>query len=197
MKARHALTLGGLIAVICSGCVSEETGGTTSDGATVESPASYQASGPDSEGLYDPTESMFKTAECLQADGWDVTIDYRRGLEGYETSVSTDQEDALTTAEAECQSKFPAREQTPMEEWGDEEWQDAYDSELTTAECLRNEGYEVPEAPSLETYREGLMSPPESGEVPTTSASSPWSAYRDINVGKSEWERLNMACPQG
>lgn len=60
-----------------------------------------------------------------------------------------------------------------------------YRKTLETADCLRREGYDVGDAPSMETWVESW---------PT----GPWSPYDSIppSVSDDEWDRLNVACPQ-
>lgn len=185
-KVGNCIAAAGVTAMICTGCSGNESDRNQSDSPPPSKASTQviQRSGPDSEGFYDPNEALLRTAECLQQDGWDVTIDDRIGLVSYESNTTVDQESAFSSAETACREKFPYREITPAD-WSDQDWRDVYDSDLTTADCLRREGHSVPDAPSFDTYREQYDDP------------DGWSPYKEITVGQSEWERLNMACPQG
>jgi hypothetical protein len=63
-----------------------------------------------------------------------------------------------------------------------------YQQVLELAECLRQEGYDIPQAPSEETWIESW-------------STGTWSPYNDLalptgQAGQDEWDRLNVACPQ-
>jgi len=63
-----------------------------------------------------------------------------------------------------------------------------YQQVLELAECLRQQGYDIPQAPSEETWIDSW---------PT----GPWSPYNALalptgQAGQDEWDRLNVACPQ-
>lgn len=60
-----------------------------------------------------------------------------------------------------------------------------YAHQLEVAECLRGEGYAIPEASSLDAFIEGYAT----GEI--------WLPYNYVQtVSPTEWERLQVACPQ-
>lgn len=56
---------------------------------------------------------------------------------------------------------------------------------LKVKECLESEGYDIEEPPSLETFKDEWLT-------------GPWHPFASIpdSVGQSEWDRLNVICPQ-
>lgn len=71
-----------------------------------------------------------------------------------------------------------------------EYFEGAYAYDLTLKECLEEEGFDIAEPPSLETYIDSYLNP--AGEPA-------WSPYEDISpsaIGTVRWDELNEICPQ-
>lgn len=133
---------------------------------------------------YEPTDALFETAECLRQSGWEVTIDTTRNNESFDVEYSNSQAEAYESARIECEARFPV-DILPMAEWSEEKWRDVYAEEQAAARCLREEGYDIAEEPSLEVFRQEY------------GTSGGWSAYSQIpDPGEAEMRRLNQVCPQ-
>lgn len=120
---------------------------------------------------------------CLQDAGWDVILQ----SDGYEIRNLTEAQTAsYELDEAECQeasgwNDMAAEELTP------ERLSVMYDDELVRADCLRAEGFDVPEAPSRQSY------------IDRYTGEDPWYAYKFVepaDLSEAEWTALQEKCPQ-
>jgi len=124
-------------------------------------------------------------AQCLQESGWGVDFDESDGSYGVKDGIPEAQAGQYEADRVACEEKFPQEQGPALEDWTAEQWSELYAREQQTAECLRNEGYDVPEIPSEQTY------------IDRYKNGDPWLAYAFLPVvGESEWKRLNDACPQ-
>jgi hypothetical protein len=122
--------------------------------------------------------------DCLRREGFEAEV-VGLGL----SLDAPDEQEALAFAALEaCQTAADNRFGEPEEPSAE----DMYRFQIEVAQCLRGEGFQVPDPPSMETwverYRrqdfEGLWFPYDS--VVSAAAS----------MKNEDWERLNLACPQ-
>ncbi|GIU91819.1 MAG: hypothetical protein KatS3mg011_0725 [Acidimicrobiia bacterium] len=71
----------------------------------------------------------------------------------------------------------------PQQPLDDEQIAEVYAYRLAVADCLRAEGYQVPPAPSLDTFIEEW-------------ATGPWNPYESVDTSGASWEGIQMRCPQ-
>ena len=120
-------------------------------------------------------------AACINEKGWDVKVDESDGslpFEGTPAQMDQYQQDV-----AECtERQAPTIKQN---DFSAEQWAGFYEEEVSRAECLRAEGINIPDVPSLQAFIDGAL------------GSAPWTAYSFV-TGQSEenWKRLNAICPQ-
>lgn len=128
------------------------------------------------------TDSSFaeRMVACLNAAGWEVSLE--PGSTGFEANVPDEQTNRFQASIEACQTSL-AGQSSPVSQWTDAQWRDAYAAQLATAGCLRDEGVQIPEAPSLEVFRESFES-------------DPWLPYAFVNVDQSRYAELLEACPQ-
>jgi hypothetical protein len=111
---------------------------------------------------------------CLSEHGWDVTVNPVDG--GIENELPTEQGDAYSADLAACYDETGANE---VRELTQDDYAKGYAMMLNSLECLRDEGVDLPDAPSYQEYvdSKGMYTP-----------------YRDMPDGRSE--ELLAACPQ-
>lgn len=168
MRARAAVLSAAAVLIALTGCSSSTPPPTPSAESQVTS--SFAEKFPDSQIL----------ADCLNEKGWDVELNEATGSVGFEGS--TEQADQFEIDQAEC---MPEDDSIPLEEFTDEQWATLYDMELATAECLRAEGVDIEQAPSLQVFIDRYKSP------------EPWMSYAFVGeVSSDRWDELNTLCPQ-
>ncbi len=127
-------------------------------------------------------------ADCVRSMGFQAQV-MRDGSVLF-GDVPGDQQGALKEAGDRCDAMYPThpRYEEPHD---DEQMAILYDylvRDLTG--CLRGEGYEVTEPPSLETFIAQHRNPRD-------FVDGPWSPYRDLRAPTTEeWYRINETCPQ-
>jgi len=134
-----------------------------------------------------PTPSAEKgteaVARCLTEQGWDVQYDELENSIAW-SGTSMEQSEAYDAAYAECSEQF-GEEVIGYDEFTDAMWQDLYSQETETAECLREQGIDVPQVPSFETF------------VQTYPTEEAWTSYQFVpSSSESSWRELNRLCPQ-
>lgn len=175
-KGLRRRLLAGLVAVTTlatiTGCGGEGTPASPTPGAATTTAADRFA----------PQRAV---ATCLRENGW--AVDFSESDGSYEvTGIPEAQASQLQTDELACGEEFlpeavGASEVTP------EQWTQMYTAELEVAECLRDEGYAVPEAPTEQAFVDSYVS----------GTGEPWSPYASVPaLDDSEWNRLNTTCPQ-
>ncbi len=128
---------------------------------------------------YTGAERMMVLAVCLENEGFAAAV---RG-NAIQVRVPEEQEAAFEDARANCSAEVDARFPEPEPPTPEVE----YRFNLELAECLRAEGYEISQAPSFETWRDSIGN------------ARVWHPYNDVaplNLSQTEWDRLNMVCPQ-
>jgi hypothetical protein len=126
-------------------------------------------------------------AGCLREQGFDATV--TPDGEGLRVgTVPADQSAALAAARYRCRVMYPVHPvfHQPLT---DDQLATIYHHQVEfTADCLRREGYDIPTAPSLETFmaqRRGEAG----GDI--------WHPYSGVQPrSEDEWQRINQECPQ-
>jgi len=140
----------------------------------------------DGEGRYDLERRHYEAAadrvafvaECLNEGGFSVSVYQDLSLA---VNVPPEQLEAMAPVEDACwqeaESRYPP---APPPTEGE-----LYDLYLEAAICLEAEGYEIPEAPTRETWTDAYPD-----EVF-------WFPHAFVpNVSESAWLRINRTCPQ-
>lgn len=128
-------------------------------------------------------EHFERKAECLREEGYDVEL--APDGEGLTIeNVTGVQRIALMEASARCEEQvgsLPVFVPATLDDI-----QPLYDSLVAMRDCLIEEGYEIADAPALDTFFESYLT-------------DPWHPYLSIplELGEGEWNRLQEACPQG
>ncbi|MEZ5086737.1 MAG: hypothetical protein R2722_10955 [Tessaracoccus sp.] len=190
----HLRTRAWLVAasfLVVAGCTGAPTAGDSpSSGApskSVESAAPGHLPGvvdPDNVTLQD---LALLHAECLREKGWEVTLDLELGA--YESPDLTEEQYGIWAEDREtCEEKYAHLLDAPLVDPNDPRWESYYQDQLDTAECLRQQGYEVDPPPSLEVWKEHYIA----------SSDDLWLAYGAVSgsVDETEWRALNRVCPQ-
>ncbi len=128
----------------------------------------------------DQTEVAALLHQCVRDQGFPVTLLGDGGI-GFD-QVPREQNVAASDALDRCLAglALPA----PSLPTG-EDIQRIYSALLDTATCLEKEGYEVEAAPTFEVFNDSYVT-------------GPWHPYLSLpeDIGPSEWQRINSACPQ-
>jgi len=122
-------------------------------------------------------------AECLSAEGYSATA--QDG--GLVAKAPSGQELPYAIAYYVCTVEYPIdpRQQLPLAEDQIRFLYEYYTKELTP--CLKAEGYDVPDPPSMQTY------------ISTYGQPGFWDPYRLIAespINQQDWERINRLCTQ-
>ena len=119
--------------------------------------------------------------DCIIEAGWSV----ERTWDGIEVTSDTvpDEQRELYEADIDaCWAEIDAR----VDAMTPDQISDVYEQELSTRECLIEQGLEVEVAPSEQEYSD-------------TFHTTRWSAYgaaRVESLGGETWQKLNELCPQ-
>ena len=126
-------------------------------------------------------EAREKVVDCLQERGWDVVLE----ADGWSMEGATaEQADAYERDQRECQELSGAND-IPVPPLTDERLEELYAYEVELAECLRAEGYDIPEAPSEQAF------------VELYTTEDAWYAYRFVTpTSEDAWKALQVSCPQ-
>lgn len=121
---------------------------------------------------------------CMEGRGWNPIYNDDDGLPSLEfIDVPQEQGARMDADMAACRGELGLNE--PPGEFSDGQLTEFYEHELATAECLRNLGVDVPEAPSEQVFKDRY------------SAGDPWGAYEYVGqVNREMWIRYNQECPQ-
>lgn len=173
-QSRPPSSLGGVIAglVLLAGCA-----GTGAPTSTV-----LDESARPEQSLRDLThrEVMELIASCLREEGWNPVLTEDGGLRF--GGVPVELRETLREATAECERRIGMPEPRPLDAG---ELEEVYAMQLEALACVRSEGYQLPDPPSLEAYIEsqGRWQPHEQ-------------AFHLLGTDDAEWTRLNEVCPQ-
>ena len=123
----------------------------------------------------------YELADRVDQKGWDVKVDERDG--GIAFEGTEDQMDQYQCDMEECMSRHD--DGTDLKDFTAEQWDEYCEAESERAECLREQGVNVPRMPSRQAF------------IDSFGTSEPWIAYSFVGeVSEDEWCRLNRACPQ-
>ncbi len=114
--------------------------------------------------------------DCLQARGFNAKV-----YEGVGVMLPAEQLEAAEEAGGQCWQEVDARFPGAPELSKEQE----YYLHLETAECLRAQGYDIPEAPTLETWLETYEDP-----------DGPWLPYLYVPQDPDTFWALVEICPQ-
>lgn len=125
--------------------------------------------------------------ECIHERGWEAVAHDDDSI-GSPLGLPEGQLDAYSADVDECLAiHFPPVE---PEDVSDERWQEFYEETIESAECLREQGYDIPEAPSLPAFRDSYFT----GDA--TDQWVPWMFVPVSTLDRGEFEALEGACPQ-
>ncbi len=112
---------------------------------------------------------------CMAYVGFDIPFDGVVGFIVDETGPQVGEFDAvMTRCQEQVELVYPPPRRLSREE--------AYRVKLEVARCLREQGFDIPEAPSLESFLDSW----ERG---------PWDPYRFVSAPPERWVELNRICP--
>ena len=122
--------------------------------------------------------------QCLTDKGWDVTLTWDGGIEVSSETIPEAQIALYDADSEECWSVIDGR----VASMQDDEIAGVYRDELTTRDCLIEQGYEVEPPPSEQLFVESFRG-------------ARWSAYGGAEIPfasltEDAWRKLNVACPQ-
>jgi len=121
-------------------------------------------------------------ASCLREEGFSAEA----GFDGVATSAPPGQEEPFAIANYACALKYPINPRENIE-LNDDQVRYIYDyATQVMTPCLNAEGYDVPPAPSRETF------------IATYGQEGFWEPYGLVAqaTGGKEWENINRKCPQ-
>lgn len=78
----------------------------------------------------------------------------------------------------------------PIESRTPEDWHNEYEKSIKEADCLRQQGYTIPEQPSEQAFIDSFMQADDSGNVP-------WSGWNYLpTLPQDEYYRLQSTCAE-
>jgi hypothetical protein len=141
-----------------------------------------------------PEEQGEVWQDCMREAGYEVSVTSDGGLVPA-SNLPVDQRDAYELADYTCHAQYPVDESL-YPQFGDAQVEVLYryyvDEQLP---CLEDEGLEVGEPPTFETFRESWVSSG-SGLHATEGTWHPYGVIDLALLSDDEWEALNVACPQ-
>jgi hypothetical protein len=118
-------------------------------------------------------------ASCLREEGWSPVVEDGGITFG---GVPVELRETLMEATAECERRIGIPEPRPLDAG---ELEELYAMHLEALACLRSEGYQLPDPPSLEDYVENQGG---------------WQPHEQVLqllwTDDAEWTRLNEVCPR-
>lgn len=154
-RAGWMLSTVGVMALLLGGCA------VPSGGSGVPRPSSR-------------AEATELLAECLRERGWEVTVNPVDG--GIDSEYPSDQEDAASADSKACYESTGANQ---ARELTADDYIRGYAMMLESLKCLREQGVDLPDAPSFQEY---------------VDSKGNYTPYRDLPDGR--YEELLTACPQ-
>lgn len=176
---RHWRPLAGVFVVVMGlvlvGCTADNGQPPGADASDVDSPASGAAA----------SSAVSSAVECLRDRGWEIVVD----SEGFGApGIPEAQFDAYVADVDECTRLNETIE--PLEDIPPERWEKAYADTVESAQCLRDQGYDIPETPSLQAWRDSYFV--DDG----ASQWVPWGFVPVPSMSGSELRALEAICPQ-
>lgn len=168
---RRFLGLLPLVTLLLVACGRSEVGPSVGDGAELADVAVD---------LFDRAERIRAwgeaMVECMADAGFEMRFD---GVVSFIVDDPGPQVGEFDAAMNRCEQTVGAAHPLPRRLTREE----AYRVKLEVAECLRRQGYDIPQAPSLEAFLESWDR-------------GPWDPYRYVSVPPQRWAELNRVCPQ-
>lgn len=123
---------------------------------------------------------------CMRERGWDIEV--REDDSWYAPGVSEEQYDAYVADTNECQEQNETIEQP--EDVSAERWKNGYDAVVESAECLRDQGYDIPKAPSFQAWKDSFFAGGGANQW------LPWGFVPVPSMSADEFTSLEKVCPQ-
>jgi hypothetical protein len=132
--------------------------------------------------LEDAAQAVRRTAQCLRERGWNITTE----ADGWGvTDLAASQVDAYEADAAACQDATGMATMDPLPDTP-ERMRRLYAYEVELAECLRDQGVDVPPAPSEQAF------------IDRYQTDDAWFAYAfadPASYGPDRWAALESTCP--
>ena len=146
---------------------------------------------PDHTALSEEDGDMAAVRDCMEDAGWEVElVDQPGGLQGIEGTYPDDQKEQYDQALATCQLEADVDQEQPV--MTADEAEAYFDALNETAQCLQDEGFEVPPAPSRQAFIDAA----------TRGDLSLWDVYQNFfpenpeeEVDLDAFTRAQEACP--
>ncbi|USQ77042.1 hypothetical protein NF557_03745 [Ornithinimicrobium cryptoxanthini] len=133
--------------------------------------------------------------DCMQEAGWDVSITADGGMSP-PPNLPEDQWPAFDVSDYVCHAQYPV-DQSLVDAYGIEQVDLLYGYYVEDlAQCLEERDHEVPDPPSLETFRASWKA---DGTGALHASETTWYPYLGVDaagLSVDEWEQLNESCPQ-
>ncbi|WP_296137596.1 hypothetical protein [uncultured Tessaracoccus sp.] len=94
---------------------------------------------------------------CVEEDGWELEVDRVERSFTVAGGVPEEQQQAWEATRKRCEEQFAGQKEPQFESRDDPRWPEAHELQRQLAECLRNEGYEIPEPPTLDVFVDQAM----------------------------------------
>ncbi len=131
------------------------------------------------------SSAVSATVECLRDRGWEIVVDD----EGWAApGVAETQFDAYVAEVEECTRLNETIE--PLEDISQERWEKRYAAVVESAQCLRGQGYDIPETPGFQAWKDSFFV--DGGEHQWV----PWGFVPVPSMSGSEFRALEEICPQ-
>ncbi|MFC4613442.1 hypothetical protein ACFO3K_01830 [Cellulomonas algicola] len=136
-------------------------------------------------------EVAAKMQTCMDAKGWTVTLDEYGGAA--EPFTSEDEANRFSEDSMACQEEAGRR----LGALTEDELREAYTRDVDTMMCLRNEGFDMADPPTVDTYVESRLAdpPPDDLWVPYTDPAVQ-GALESGSLSADGLVELERTCPQ-
>jgi len=161
--------LGAVVGLLVAGCSSDN-----------------QQPRPETKTAEQSSEMLDASVACMRERGWDIEV--REDESWYAPGVSEEQYDAYVADTNECREANETIEQP--EDVSAERWKNGYDAVLASAECLRDQGYDIPKAPSFQAWKDTFFVGDGANQW------LPWSFVPVPSMSADEFTSLEENCPQ-
>ena len=186
--ARSRLAVPGLVVllgVLLGGCTSDNKVAPAPDSSTIGAPVSGAQNAQDA-------ADFAATVACLRDRGWDIVVDDNDGSDGTTgfsaPGVSEDQYSAFLADSDDCNRQNAHIKS--LDDYTDEEWKTGYAKIVASAECLRGQGYDIPETPSFQAWKESFYNGDGSQQW------IPWGFPQLQSLSVPDAKALEAICPQ-
>lgn len=135
----------------------------------------------------DPSDSAQAIVVCLRDRGWEISnVDH----EGWVApGVSEAQFETYQSDVSECTEAHGGPIE-PLENISEARWRQAYADVVESAECLRGQGFDIPETPSFQAWKETYFVNGGADQW------VPWGFVPVPSMSGDEFRTLESICPQ-